>query len=95
MSRLIARPSRRVSVRTPAVHSPVHHALALAALAVCTSPAWAQTTVELERVEVSGTPLSGSKLRRDQIAAPVQNATAEDLQRSGALRREGEVLLAR
>ena len=36
MSRLIARPSRRVPVRTPAVHSQVHHALALAALAVCT-----------------------------------------------------------
>lgn len=85
MSRLASRPTRRVSACTPAVRSPVRHALALAALAVCTSPAWAQATVELERIEISGTPLSGSKLRRDQIAAPVQNATAEDLQRSGAL----------
>ncbi|HTW67078.1 MAG TPA: TonB-dependent receptor [Bryobacteraceae bacterium] len=41
---------------------------------------------QASKVEVvSETPLAGTDLTRDQIAAPVQTATADDLQNSGAL----------
>jgi outer membrane receptor protein involved in Fe transport len=46
----------------------------------------AKPVVQLEKVEViESTPISGSKLNKNQIAAPVQSATAEDIEKSGAL----------
>ncbi len=51
-------------------------------------PASAQTTAAaqpVERVEVVGaTPLNGANLRRNQIAAPVQSASDEDLTRTAS-----------
>ena len=61
---------------------------ALAAFAACTLclPALAQQADAPQRVEiVSGAPLPGLDLRREQVAAPVQSATGEEIERSGAL----------
>jgi hypothetical protein len=61
----------------------------LASLAGMLAPlAGAQTTVLAaapQRVEVVGaTPLSGAGLRRNQIAAPVQSASDEDLNQTAS-----------
>jgi outer membrane receptor protein involved in Fe transport len=48
---------------------------------VTLGPASTSTSVEV----VDTTPLAGLDLRKDQIAAPVQTATAEDITNSGAL----------
>lgn len=78
-------PSRpRLSPRSLAVR---RHAVALAVLTLAGSPALhaAEAEVDLPRVEVGATPQAGLKLRREQIAAPVQSASDADLRRSGAL----------
>jgi len=54
------------------------------ALAHASGLAQSAAPTTLDRVEISGTPGSGNRLNRDQIAAPVQTATDADLQRSGA-----------
>jgi outer membrane receptor protein involved in Fe transport len=48
-------------------------------------PARAQQAAAAQVVVVSTTPLAGAELPRDRIAAPVQTADAEAMERSGAL----------
>jgi len=68
---------------------PVHPFLrpsALAALILTTGAPPVQAQDPAQRVEiVGGAPLPGLELRRDQIAAPVQTATGEQIERSGAI----------
>lgn len=64
---------------------PTAHHLALAALAALTGSAAAQAQIQLARVEVVGaSPVAGSGVAREQMAAPVQTARAADLERSQA-----------
>lgn len=70
----------------PAV-TPTPHRLALAAWALATlsASAAAQAQIQLARVEVVGaSPVAGSGVAREQVAAPVQTARAADIERSQA-----------
>lgn len=74
---------------TRSITYPHLSALSLACVAsLLAAPAWAQTTPpaqKLERVEVIGaTPVNGANLRRNQIAAPVQSASDEDLNQTAS-----------
>ena len=74
---------------TRSITYPHLSALSLACVAsLLSAPAWAQTTPpaqKLERVEVIGaTPVNGAYLRRNQIAAPVQSASDEDLNQTAS-----------
>jgi outer membrane receptor protein involved in Fe transport len=63
--------------------------MAAALASISAMPAAAQEArpvVQLEKVDViESTPLSGSRLKKSQLAAPVQSATSEDIDKSGAL----------